>query len=262
MASSPLYLGKRALIIGINEYKADSLNYCINDARDLSTALQRIGFDINFGEGVEIGINCNRTEFCNIVEKFSNMITKNDLMLFYFAGHGKQVDDDNYLLPSDYDYDYAGHERNYIVDHAINTKYIAKKIEDKLCRSAIYIFDCCRKFVKTRGSDGKQGLSAMNAPRKSLLVYACAPGRVSLDETKNNRNGIFAEFVLRHIEQPSRDIEEIMRQVACEIEAETHGFQLPFRTSSLTHKVCLVENHIQGKQLLLEFYRVYTLVVI
>jgi uncharacterized caspase-like protein len=95
MALPVVYQQKRALVIGINDYLRDPLKYCINDATDLTTALQNINF------GVSLRENCNRREFYNIVDTFANTIQRDDLVLFYFAGHGKQNEDENYLLLSD-----------------------------------------------------------------------------------------------------------------------------------------------------------------
>ncbi|CAF1443618.1 unnamed protein product [Adineta steineri] len=149
MASSVIYKNKRALIIGINDYSRDPdrLKYCINDATDLSMALQNIGFNVTLGK------NCNLIEFRNFVDTFTDTIERNDLVLFYYAGHGKQHDDHNYLLPLDYDYIHQKSESTYIADHAISIK----------------------NFIRTRGANVNQGLSPMSAPSQTLIVFACAP---------------------------------------------------------------------------------------
>jgi uncharacterized caspase-like protein len=241
MASPVVYQRKCALVIGINDYPSDPLKYCMNDAEDLSITLKRIGFQVT------LKLNCNHTEFNNTIDRFAETVQSNDLILFYFAGHGKQMEDQNYLLPSDYEYDHRGYERDYIADHAINVQYIMKKIEKKKCRITIYIFDCCRHFTRTRSDNPNQGLLPMNAPSQTLIVFACAPGKDVLDETRNNRNGSFIENLLKYVETPNRDIEEIMKNVAGDVNLETRGFQLPFRTSSLTENVYLVMNNSQSK---------------
>ncbi|CAM4849877.1 unnamed protein product, partial [Rotaria magnacalcarata] len=81
MTSSPVYQRKRALLIGINTYRTDSLKYCINDANDLATTLDRIGFK------VLQGVDCKRTEFHQMVENFVKGIQRTDLTFFYFSGH-------------------------------------------------------------------------------------------------------------------------------------------------------------------------------
>ncbi|CAM4740001.1 unnamed protein product [Rotaria magnacalcarata] len=240
MTSSPVYRRKRALIIGINTYRTDSLAYCINDANDLATTLDSIGFK------VLQGVDCKRTEFHQMVEIFAKGIQHTDLTFFYFSGHGKQCENENYLLPSDYDYDYKTRESIYLLDNAVSVQYIMKKIYHTYCPVTIFIFDCCRKNVRTKGDSDQQGLSPMHASSETLIAYACAPGAVAVDETRNGRNGYFAEHLLKHIKTPNNDIEDILKIVAREVKLQTAGFQVPFRTSSLTEKVCLVTSNVQG----------------
>jgi hypothetical protein len=206
----------------------------------LKTALQHINFHVSLEK------DCNIDVFYHIVDTFVDTIQRDDLVLFYFAGHGKQNEDENYLLPSDYDYDHRGHEHDYIANHAINVKYIFKKIDDRKCRITNYLFDCCRLLVKTRSDNANQGLLPMNPPLQTLIVYACAPGKAVQDETRNNRNGSFIENLLKYIATPDKDIEEIMKDIARDVNLQTNGFQLPYRTSSLTDKVFLVTNNNQG----------------
>ncbi|CAF4477855.1 unnamed protein product, partial [Rotaria socialis] len=220
MTSSPVYQCKRALIIGINTYQNNSLNYCINDAKDLMTTLNRIGF-----KEVLLGVDCKRTKFLQMVETFAGRIKPTDLTLFYFSGHGKQYENENYLLPSDYDYDYSTRESIYLLDNAVSVQ----------------------TNVRTKGGSDQQGLSPMHASPETLIAYACAPGAVAVDETRNGRNGYFAEHLLKHIATPNNDIEDILKIVAREVKLQTSGFQVPFRTSSLTEKVCLVTSNVQGQ---------------
>jgi uncharacterized caspase-like protein len=240
MASSVVYQRKLALIIGINKYLRDSLNYCINDATDLKNTLEFIDFNVSLGK------DCALTKFYKIIDTFAETIQPDDLVLFYFAGHGKQNEDENYLLPSDYNYNHRGHERDYILGHAVNVKYITKKIDDRKCRITIYLFDCCRNLVRTRAINTNKGLSPMHAPLQTLIVFACAPGKEVQDETHNDRNGSFIENLLKRIAEPNKDIEEIMKDVAYYVNLQTNGFQLPYRTSSLTNKVFLVTGNDQG----------------
>ncbi|CAF1589414.1 unnamed protein product [Rotaria magnacalcarata] len=80
----------------------------------------------------------------------------------------------------------------------------------------------------------------MHAPPKSLIVYASAPDEAVLGETKNDRNDIFIENLLKYIGQPNQDIEEMMRQVSDNVNNKTDDFQVPYRSTSLTEKIYLV----------------------
>ena len=79
MASSVSYQRKRALIIGINDYSRDPLQYCINDAEDLNATLQRIDFDTS------LGVDCNLQEFYYKVDTFAKTIERNDIVFILFC---------------------------------------------------------------------------------------------------------------------------------------------------------------------------------
>ncbi|CAF0769653.1 unnamed protein product [Adineta steineri] len=86
----------------------------------------------------------------------------------------------------------------------------------------------------------QQGLSSMNAPSETVIAFSCAAGEATLDETGNNRNGIFTENLLKYITMPNKDIEELLKNVSRDVKQQTGGYQKPYRTSSLTEDVFLV----------------------
>ncbi|CAF3357818.1 unnamed protein product [Rotaria sp. Silwood2] len=87
-----------ALVIGINDYENYSkLTNPKNDAEKLSSLLQSIGFIIDSSSLAETYAYVNRK-----VLAFELSIKPNDVVLFYFAGHGIQWEDQNYLMPKDF----------------------------------------------------------------------------------------------------------------------------------------------------------------
>lgn len=85
--SIPLSRRKLALIIGNNNYnrRESQLRHCINDANDLSNLLQAISFNVT------TGYNLTNAEMISTLNSFSKTIHDGDLVLFYFSGHGYQV---------------------------------------------------------------------------------------------------------------------------------------------------------------------------
>jgi len=242
MASSVIYEQKRALIIGINDYPRDPLKNCINDAKDLETALESIDFIVS------LALDCNFAKLYSVIDTFASTVQHNDLVLIYFAGHGKQSKYKNYLLPSGYNFDHQGSGHDYIINNAVNIEYLMNKIDSKKCRIAIYLLDFCRTMIRTQATGANQGLSAISgsSQTQALIVFACGPGSAVQDETRNKRNSSFIENLLKHITKPNKDIEEIMRDVAKGVKSQTGGFQLPHRSSSISGKVFLVLNNDQG----------------
>lgn len=83
--SSAKTRNKLALVIGNNEYEArNHLQNPVNDATDMMDALERIGFDVEKCE------NGTYKEMEYWLNTFVNQIQSNDMVLFYFAGHGHQ----------------------------------------------------------------------------------------------------------------------------------------------------------------------------
>jgi uncharacterized caspase-like protein len=83
----------------------------------------------------------------------------------------------------------------------------------------------------------------MNTPSETLIVFSCAPGEATLDETGNGKNGIFIENLLKQIATANKDIEEVFKSVSREVRLQTCGLQKPYRTSSLTEEVFLVTKY-------------------
>ncbi|CAF1140906.1 unnamed protein product [Rotaria sordida] len=89
---------KRALVIGNNEYRnGPKLQCCINDAEDISDILQKIHFDVTIGTDLTTG------EVTRKIYRFVHDIQSGDLVVFFFAGHGTQWNDQNFLIPVDDD---------------------------------------------------------------------------------------------------------------------------------------------------------------
>lgn len=235
---------KLALIIGINNYPRDSkLVYCANDAEDVAYKLESIKFNVTQG------INCDKEKFHNLIHEFAQRINPGDLVFFYFAGHGNEFESKNYLLPANYSYNHSINEREYIQQNAINVQYILHEIEGKSPDSTIMILDCCRIYVKdrSRSSETSGGLASIRGPSESLIAFSCGSNQGALDSTRNNRNGVFTEHLLKHLTMPDQDIVTILEMVGKDVKSD--GFSIPWRNTCLTKKVYLVEQNRQSNSI-------------
>src|SRR5262245_12110670 len=84
-----------ALVIGNAAYKESPLLNPVNDARDMAQLLKELGFEVIYKQ------NASQAEMKSAIRDFGNNISKGDVALFYFAGHGAQVSGENYLIPVD-----------------------------------------------------------------------------------------------------------------------------------------------------------------
>ena len=79
---------KRAIVVGISEYEEGrKLPNAVNDAKDMSSMLKKIGFIID-----EPKLNLTHENMDLALVKFKHLIQAGDMVLFYFAGHGIQFE--------------------------------------------------------------------------------------------------------------------------------------------------------------------------
>jgi len=223
-ASADAQAEKRvALVIGNGAYATSPLKNPVNDAHDLATVLRGLGFEVIHRE------NIDRIEMRAAVRDFSRRIRQGGVGLFYFAGHGVQVDGSNYLIPVGTNIE----EEFEVADEGLNADSVLRAMEGADNRLNIIILDACRNnpFARSYRSTTR-GLARMTAPTGSLVAYATAPGKVAADG--DGRNGIFTKHLLDAVQVSGRTLEQVFKQVRINVERETAGRQIPWEESSLT----------------------------
>ena len=163
------------------------------------------------------------------IRDFSRSLDSGDVALFYYAGHGMQVDGENFLIPVN-----AGIEEEYeIPDEAVSAEVILRALEQIDVTLNIAIFDACRDNPFSRSFRSLAGgLARMNAPSGTLVAYATAPGQAAVDGDGNN--GLNAGQLLRHMSEPGLTLEQVFKRVRKSVETSIGGKQIPWEESSLT----------------------------
>lgn len=210
-------------MIGNASYGTSPLRNPANDAEDMTIVLKELGFKVT------TLIDASHQEMYQAIRDFGKSISRADAGLFYFAGHGMQVDGVNYLIPVGADVQ----SEEEVKFNAIDANLVLAKMEQAKSRTNILLLDSCRDNPFTRSfRSSSRGLAIMDAPSGSLVVYATAPGSVAADG--QGKNGIFTGAMLRHLKTPGVDVEAMLRQVRKEVMAETGNQQVPWSSSSLT----------------------------
>ncbi|MFQ5570950.1 MAG: caspase family protein [Rhodothermales bacterium] len=208
-----------ALVIGNTQYQhARSLQNPANDARGMAQALQRLGFT------VVIGMDLTHEQMDDAVNQFSRQLGGSEVGLFFYAGHGAQVDGVNYLIPVD-----AQIEReNQVKYRTVSAEEVLATMEDASGRLNVVILDACRDnpFRSWRSSAGS-GWSSMNGPGGSILVFATAPGSVASDN-QVGQNGLYTQELLKRIETPELEATTLFRQVSGAVKQKSNGQQEPW----------------------------------
>lgn len=212
-----------ALVIGNADYPSAPLRNPVNDARAMSRALREFGFEVLSLE------NANRQRMEQAIVRFAGRLKKDSSGLFYYAGHGIQVNGRNYLVPVDASIE---SEREMRIE-TVGVHLVLEEIGYAGNRINVVILDACRNNpFERRLRGGSRGLAAIDAARGTLIAYATAPGSVALDGDGNN--GIYTEELLGALQIPGLEVEELFKRVRVGVARRTANQQVPWESSSLT----------------------------
>lgn len=211
-----------ALVIANGSYPQFPLSNPINDATDIASSLEKVGFTVIFER------NLTNNSFRNVLRTFGEQLKQYDVGLFYYAGHGVQVNGINYLLPVDAEIKYE----DEIQSQAIEADLVLRKMASAKVDVNILVLDACRNNPFSRGFRGvTPGLAVMNAPKGTIIAYSTAPGHTA--EDGRGRNSPYAEQLLKSIEIPGITIEKLFKYVRVGLSLETKGHQISWESSSL-----------------------------
>ncbi len=215
-----------ALVIGNATYPdGNDLKNPVNDANDLAEKLQGYGFQ------TVISTNADDKGMAKSLKKFKALLETHDVGLFFFAGHGMQIEGTNYLLAIDTDMDSE--------TDAKHSSLSLDKVVDVMARSKastkIIILDACRNNPWERRwsrGPGVRGLASVYAPKGTIIGFATSPGEVASDGI--GRNGTYTAALLQHIDTPDCSIETMFKRVRNTVAAASSGKQTSWEHTSLS----------------------------
>jgi caspase domain-containing protein len=226
----PVYAGaeeKRiALVIGNSAYKAiPALNNPKNDAVLIAKTLKTLGFTL---VGDEAQLNLDKNALDRVVQTFGRQAQGADIALFYYAGHGVQVQGINYLVPVD-----ANPTREADVDfQMLDTNLVLRQMQAAGTRLNLVILDACRNnpFGGRGLRGGTPGLAQMRAPEGTLISYATQPGNVAQDGIGDDSP--YSQALATTIRRPGLEIFQTFNEVGLAVKKSTGNEQQPWTSSS------------------------------
>lgn len=212
-----------ALIIGNKSYSGlPPLVNPGNDAADMAKALESVGFE------VIVKTDLKRDDMRKTIREFRKRLKRGAVGLFYYSGHGLQVDGINYLLPIDASVEYAEELPNVAVD----ANEVLNVLRAKKLGFSFVILDACRNNgLERRDKQQVQGLARMDAPEGALIAYSTGPNQLASDGF--GRNSIYTGELLKEIDQPGLRIEDVFKRVRASVSRASAGNQVPVEFTSL-----------------------------
>lgn len=230
LASAPVPTSAQdrfALVIGNSKYKGVTpLANPARDAQAVGVLLKDAGFNVTSA------LDLDKASMSKVVRFFTTSIAEkpeNTVALIYFAGHGVQVDGENFLVPID-----AAIAREADVPlEAMRLADLMSMFETVRSKTRIVILDACRDnpfgdIAKT----APRGLALVNAPAGTLLAYSTSPGHTADDGSGSNSP--FAQALLKSAREPGLPIETALKNVRLAVHGASGGRQTPWEVSALT----------------------------
>jgi hypothetical protein len=236
----PAQADKRiALVIGNSSYSFAPLTNHVNDADDLTAALRRLHFDVTEIKNLAI------RAFDDALDKFVEHAKDADIAMFFFSGHGVQIDHRGYLAPVDI----RAETESSALRELVAIQEVVSRIENA-AKVSVIVLDACRDSPlqerlrriaesKNKALERPKGLPYVPiAGSDTLVVYATVPGEIALDGP--GRNSPFTTALLEHIETPGLDVEVMFKLVTAGVLSATGGKQQPERLSRLQSVIVLL----------------------
>jgi len=231
--ADPSYFRNRvALVIGNSAYAGTwALRNPSNDAKAIAERLNGLGFDVTLVTDLKVN------EIGRTLGGISQKLKPGGAFVFYYAGHGIQLRNENYFPSVDADIktQFDLPTQSLALQQVLN---LADEVKSEL---RIIMLDACRNnpwMVASRSLAG--GLAKIEAPKGTLISYATRPGSVAEDGV--GQNGLYTGMLLKHLLTPNLPIESMFKRVARDVEEASRGQQEPWHEGNLRGEFAFVVN--------------------
>lgn len=220
--------GRRVgLVIGNSHYRnVPRLANTATDARLVAETLKKVGFELIGGGAL---LDLDRIAFIKALTAFGDSLTGSAVGVFYYAGHGMQLQGANYLIPIEANPTRPSDADTQLVDAAV----VLHQMEDSGASLKVIILDACRNnpFGGRGLRDASGGLAQMRAPEGTVISYATQPGNVALDGEAGG-DSPYTLALAQSIVTPGLDVLSMFNDVGVQVDSSTNGSQQPWLASS------------------------------
>jgi hypothetical protein len=208
---------KLALVIGNSEYPKAPLKNPVNDATAMETALRQLGFDVTTVK------NADLRRMRTAIDEFSAKLGPGSLGLFYFAGHGVQVNSVNYLVPVDF----AASSEEDVQYEAYPASRIQAKLEGSGARLRILVLDACRNNPFRYKRNATEGLAAMSINAEGTLIAFATGDNNTAAENPAESNGLYTKFLIPALMTPGLDLRDAFQKAKEDVYVASQRQQNP-----------------------------------
>jgi hypothetical protein len=234
-----------ALVIGQSAYKSvPALPNPINDAKAVSRMLADAGFEVSTASDL------SQSQIRDALSEFAGKVASkggDSIALVFYAGHGVQIDGENFLVPVDID----PKRESDIPIQAVRLNDVLNTLTSAPSKMRILMLDACRNnpFAEISKSAGG-GLAIIDAKigaPNTFLSFSTSPGTVAEDGA--GANSPYTTALLAAAKEANIPIEETFKRTRVSVNKATDGRQTPWDSSSLTEDFRFSGTPVAGPKL-------------
>ncbi|WP_342708549.1 caspase family protein [Bradyrhizobium sp. B124] len=218
-----------ALIIGNGHYPdaAAPLAQPINDARTLSSALRREGFDVDVVE------DATKDDMFRAVERMKAKIRPDTVVMLFFGGYGVQVGRESYMIPVDATiWKEADVKRT-----GVSVESVLDAMKERGAKAKLVVLDASRRNpYERRFRAFSHGLAPISPPENTIVLTSTTPGKVADDSSAPN--SVLVSELINNLNAQA-GAETAFNKTRVAISRASEGEQVPSVSSSLLEDIKL-----------------------
>jgi uncharacterized caspase-like protein len=225
-----------ALVIGNGQYPDanEPLAQPINDARALTHALRRDGFDVDVVE------DASKDDMTRAIDRLKSKITPDSVVMLFFGGYAVQAGSESYMIPVDA----AIWKESDVRRQGVSVEAVLDVVKAQGARAKLVVIDASRRNpYERRFRAFSHGLAPINAPENALILSSATPGKVADDSA--GQNSVLVGELLNHLSNEPAGAEAVFNKTRVAVSRVSDGAQVPSVSSSLLEDVrfgALTEN--------------------
>jgi uncharacterized caspase-like protein len=223
-------VAKVALVIGNGHYPDanEPLAQPINDARALTSALRRNGFDVDVVE------DASRDDMGRAIARLKSKIKPDSVVMLFFGGYGVQVGRESYMIPVDA----AIWKESDVRRQGVSVEAVLGVMKEQGARAKLVVVDASRRNpYERRFRAYSHGLAPIETPDNALILTSAMPGRVA-DDSEGAHSVLMSEL-LQNLNAEAGGVETVFNKTRVAISRASDGEQVPTVSSSLAEDVRL-----------------------
>jgi hypothetical protein len=213
-----------AVVIGNDKYFGDdALKNAVNDAKGMAEVFERLGYE------VLPGYDCDFDGMSKIFQEFEKRLPEYDASIFYFAGHGFEIENINYLASIQCQIQHIHHPFD-LMGNSLQLDELLKILKKHDNKVNIIIIDACRRNVQRGGINNS--FAPVLAPQGTLIAFSTSPKMGASDQGMEGHS-VYTGALLKYIGRQRLSVEELFKKVRMTVFNFTKGSQVTWEHTSL-----------------------------